>query len=54
MTAYIKHADEVACEDIPDLNELMKKEKESNAQPLSEAVGQFMAQAQVDTSTDGE
>ena len=54
MTAYIKHADEVACEDIPDLNELMKKEKESNAQPLSEAVGQFMAQARVDTSTDGE
>ena len=52
MTAYIKHADEVACDEVPDLNEMMKKE--SNAQPLSEAVGQFMAQAQPDTSTNGE
>ena len=52
MTAYIKHADEVACDEVPDLNEMMNKE--SNAQPLSEAVGQFMAQAQPDTSADGE
>ena len=51
MTAYLKHADEVACDDIPDLNELRGK---SNAQPISEAVGQFMAKAQSDTSSDGE
>ena len=52
MNAYIKHADEVACDDVPDLNEMMKKE--SNAQPLSEGIGQFMAEAQSNTSTDGE
>jgi hypothetical protein len=52
MTAYIKHADEIAADEVPDLNAMMKKE--SNAQPLSEAVGQFMAQAQANTSTDGE
>ena len=52
MAAYIKNADEVACDEVPDLNEMMKKE--SNAQPLSEAIGQFMSKAQPDTSTDGE
>ena len=52
MTQYLKHADEVATDEVPDLNAMMKKE--SNAQPLSEAVGQFMAKAQSNTSTDGE
>ena len=51
MTAYLKHADDVACDEVPDLNEMRGK---SNAQPISEAVGQFMSNAQVDTGTDGE
>ena len=50
MTAYLKHADDVACDEVPDLNEMRGK---SNAQPISEAVGQFMSNAQVDTGTDG-
>ena len=52
MTAYIKHADEVACDEVPDLNAMMKKE--SNAQPINEAIGQFMSKAQSNTSSDGE
>ena len=52
MTAYIKHADEIASDEVPDLNAMMKKE--SNAQPISEVIGQFMSQTQPDTSTDGE
>ena len=51
MTAYINRADDIACDEVPDLNEIRR---ESNAQPLSKAVGQFMAKVQPDTSTDGE
>ena len=51
MTAYMDNADKEACDDIPDLNEIRRK---SNAQPLSEGVGQFMSGVKLDTSTDGE
>ena len=50
MTAYMKNAEEVACDEVPDLNEM----RETNAQPISEAIGQFMSKAEPDTSTDGQ
>ena len=50
MAAYIKNADEEACDEIPDLNEMRK----SNAQPINEVLGQVMSNAQSNTSTDGE
>ena len=52
MAAYIKHADDVACDEVPDLNAMRKKE--SNAQPIGEAIGQYMSKAKANTSTDGE
>ena len=47
-------AKEKATDVVPNLlDDFKKRKKESNAQPISEVIGQYMAQAEPDTSTDG-
>ena len=54
MRTYLKEAGDNAIDEVPDLlTDFKKSVKESNAQPISEAIGSYMAQAEPDTSTDG-
>ena len=51
---YMEDAKEKATDVVPNLlDDFKKRKKESNAQPISEVIGQYMAQAEPDTSTDG-
>ena len=51
---YLEEAKNKAVDEVPNLLEDLKQhKKESNAQPIGEVIGQFMAQAKPNTSTDG-
>ena len=51
---YIQEANDNAVDVVPNLlDDFKNKKKESNAQPIGEVLGQYMAQAKPDTSTDG-
>lgn len=53
MRDYIEKATEEATDEVPDLLADFKKNKESNAKPLKNIIGQMVSNVEIDTSADG-